>query len=139
MMEMPKTIGYARVSSKGQNLDRQIEEFIKLGILEKNIYYDKLSGKNFDRTGYLYAKKCLETGDTLVIDDLDRLGRNDDLRKEWQYFMENEINVRVLNMLSLNLNQYDGSIKPLAKIIRNIVFKILCWEAQNKRATIFRT
>lgn len=138
-MEMPKTIGYARVSSKGQNLDRQIEEFIKLGILEKNIYYDKLSGKNFDRTGYLYAKKCLETGDTLVIDDLDRLGRNDDLRKEWQYFMENEINVRVLNMPSLNLNYDDESIKPLAKMIRNIVFEIFCWEAQNKRATILRT
>lgn len=136
---MPKTIGYARVSSKGQNLDRQIEEFIKLGILEKNIYYDKLSGKNFDRTGYLYAKKCLETGDTLVIDDLDRLGRNDDLRKEWQYFMENEINVRVLNMPSLNLNYDDESIKPLAKMIRNIVFEVFCWEAQNKRATILRT
>lgn len=136
---MSKTIGYARVSSKGQNLDRQIEEFIKIGILEKNIYYDKMSGKNFDRTGYLYAKKCLETGDTLVIDDLDRLGRNDDLRKEWQYFMENEINVRVLNMPSLNLNYDSESIKPLAKMIRNIVFEIFCWESQNKRATILRT
>ena len=136
---MSKTIGYARVSSKGQNLDRQIEEFTKLGIAEKNIYWDKLSGKNFDRTGYLYAKKCLETGDTLVIDDLDRLGRNDDLRKEWQYFMDNEINVRVLSLPSLNLNYDDESIKPLAKMIRNIVFEIFCWEAQNKRATILRT
>lgn len=136
---MSKTIAYARVSTKGQNLDRQIEEFIKLGIPEKNIYWDKLSGKNFDRTGYLYAKKCLETGDTFVIDDLDRLGRNDDLRKEWQYFMENEINVRVLNLPSLNLNYDEESIKPLAKMIRNIVFEIFCWEAQNKRATILRT
>ena len=136
---MPKTIAYARVSSKGQNLDRQIEEFIKMGIPEKNIYWDKLSGKNFDRTGYLYAKKCLETGDTFVIDDLDRLGRNDELRDEWQYFMKNEINVRVLNIPSLNLNYNDESIKPLAKMIRNIVFEIFCWEAQNKRATILRT
>ena len=55
MINVAKTIGYARVSSKGQNLDRQIEEFLKIGILEKNIYYDKASGKNFDRTGYLYA------------------------------------------------------------------------------------
>lgn len=136
---MSKTIGYARVSSKGQNLDRQIEEFIKLGIAEKNIYWDKLSGKNFDRIGYLYAKKCLETGDTLVIDDLDRLGRNDDLRKEWQYFIDNEINVRVLSLPSLNLNYDDESIKPLAKMIRNIVFEIFCWDAQNKRTTILRT
>lgn len=136
---MPKTIGYARVSSKGQNLDRQIEEFMKMGIPEKNIYWDKLSGKDFDRTGYLYAKKCLETGDTLVIDDLDRLGRNDDLRKEWQYFMENEINVRVLSLPSLNIDYDEESIKPLAKMIRNIVFEIFSWEAQNKRATILRT
>lgn len=136
---MPKTIAYIRVSSKGQNLDRQIEDMKKLGIEEKNIYSDKLSGKNFDRIGYLYAKKCLEKGDTLVIDELDRLGRNDDLRKEWQYFMDNEINVRVLNIPSLNLNYDDESIKPLAKMIRNIVFEIFCWEAQNKRETILRT
>lgn len=136
---MSKTIGYARVSSKGQNLDRQIEEFTKMGILEKNIYYDKLSGKNFDRIGYLYAKKCLETGDTLVISDLDRLGRNDGLRKEWQYFMDNEINVRVLNMPSLNINYDDESIKPICKMIRNIIFEVLCWEAQNKRQDILTT
>lgn len=96
-------------------------------------------GKNFDRIGYLYMKKCIEKGDTLVIDDLDRLGRNDDLRKEWQFYMDNEINVRVLNIPSLNLNYDDENIKPLAKMIRNIVFEIFCWEAQNKRATILRT
>lgn len=46
---MSKTIAYIRVSSKGQNLDRQIEDMKKLGIEEKNIYCDKLSGKDFDR------------------------------------------------------------------------------------------
>ena len=96
-------------------------------------------GKDFDRIGYLYMKKSIETGDTLVIDDLDRLGRDDMLRKEWQFYMENEINVRVLNIPSLNLNYDDDRIKPLAKMIRNIVFEIFCWEAQNKRATILRT
>lgn len=53
--------------------------------------------------------------------------------------MDNEINVRVLSLPSLNLNYDDASIKPLAKMIRNIVFEIFCWEAQNKRATILRT
>jgi len=53
--------------------------------------------------------------------------------------MDNEINVRVLSLPSLNLNYDDESIKPLAKMIRNIVFEIFCWEAQNKRATILRT
>lgn len=57
---MSKLVGYARVSTKDQNLDRQVEAFKELGIDEKYIYTDKQSGKNFDRIGYQYMKKCLE-------------------------------------------------------------------------------
>ncbi len=57
---MSKVVGYGRVSTKDQNLDRQIEAFRELGIDDKYIYTDKQSGKNFDRIGYQYMKKCLE-------------------------------------------------------------------------------
>ena len=57
---MSKTVGYARVSTKDQNLDRQIDDFHRLGIEDKNIYSDKMSGKNFDRVEYYYMKKSLE-------------------------------------------------------------------------------
>ena len=136
---MSKTVAYVRVSTKEQNLDRQLEELYKLGIEEKYIYQDKQSGKNFDRIGYQYMKKSLEKGDTLVIKELDRLGRNqEELKKEWQYFRDNEINVRVLDMPALNINYEDENIKPIAKMINNIIFEIMSWKAQNERETIRR-
>lgn len=134
---MSKTVAYIRVSSKDQNLDRQLEELNKLGIEEKYIYQDKQSGKDFDRIGYQYMKKSLEKGDTLVIKELDRIGRNqEELKKEWQYFKNNEINVRVLDLPALNINYDDENIKPLAKMISNIIFEIMSWKAQNERETI---
>ena len=105
---MSKTVGYIRVSSKDQCLERQIAVLQALGIEEKYIYQDKQSGKDFDRTGYQYMKKCLEPGDTLVIKELDRIGRNqEELKREWQYFRDNEINVRVLDLPALNINYDD--------------------------------
>ena len=134
---MSKTVAYIRVSSKDQNLDRQLEELNKLGIEEKYIYQDKQSGKDFDRIGYQYMKKSLEKGDTLVIKELDRIGRNqEELKKEWQYFKDNEINVRVLDLPALNINYDDENIKPIAKMISNIIFEIMSWKAQNERETI---
>ena len=136
---MSKVVGYIRVSSKDQNLNRQREQMKKLGIEDRYIYEDKKSGKDFDRIGYQYMKRCLEPGDTLVIEELDRLGRTEKLRKEWAYFVDNQINVRVLTLPSLNLNYEDENVKPLATLIRNIVFELFCWESQNKRETILRT
>lgn len=134
---MSKTVAYVRVSTKEQNLDRQLEELKKLGIEEKYIYQDKQSGKDFERIGYKYMKKSLEKGDTLVIKELDRIGRNQiELKKEWEYFKENEINVRVLDMPALNIDYNDENLKPMIKMINNIIFEIMCWKAQNERETI---
>ena len=134
---MTKTVAYIRVSSKDQNLDRQLAVLNALGIEEKYIYQDKQSGKDFERVGYMYMKKSLEPGDTLVIKELDRLGRNQmELKKEWEYFRDNEINVRVLDMPALNINYDDENIKPLVKMINNIIFEIMSWKAENERETI---
>lgn len=134
---MAKTVAYIRVSTKDQNLDRQLAVLKELGIDDKYIYQDKESGKDFERVGYKYMKKSLEAGDTLVIKELDRIGRNqDELKREWQYFRDNEINVRVLDLPALNINYDDENIKPLVKMINNIIFEIMCWKAQNERDTI---
>lgn len=134
---MSKTVAYIRVSTKDQNLDRQLAVLKALGIEEKYIYQDKQSGKDFERIGYQYMKKSLEKGDTLVIKELDRIGRNqEELKKEWQYFRDNEINVRVLDLPALNINYDDENIKPLVKMINNIIFEIMCWKAENERQTI---
>ena len=52
--------GYARVSSQDQNLERQTEQFLKIGIEKRNIFADRKSGKDFDRTAYLKLIKKLK-------------------------------------------------------------------------------
>lgn len=134
---MAKTVAYIRVSTAEQNLDRQLKELKKLGIQEKYIYEDKQSGKDFERIGYQYMKKSLEPGDTVVIKELDRIGRNQvELKKEWEYFRDNEINVRVLDMPALNIDYNDDNLKPMIKMINNIIFEIMCWKAENEREII---
>lgn len=136
---MAKTVSYIRVSSNDQNLDRQRDEMLQLGIEEKYIYEDKQSGKDFERIGYQYMKKSIETGDTLVIKSLDRLGRDQKaVRLEWQWFMDNNINIRVLDMPVLNReykeeNAVDQSINEL---IRNLVFEIISWTDEEHRRRI---
>ena len=85
-----RTYYYARVSTKEQNLDRQLNAFRQLGATDRDIVTDKESGKSLDRSGYQALKTTiLRQGDTLVIKSLDRLSRNKgDIRAELQYFKE---------------------------------------------------
>lgn len=77
--------GYVRVSTKGQNPERQFKTMKKLGIKPENIFLDTASGKNFDREGYAALKDRIKSGDILYIDSLDRLGRNyDAIIQEWK-------------------------------------------------------
>lgn len=71
-----KAFGYVRVSSKDQNVDRQVNEMLAIGINERDIFIDKQSGKDFDRPAYKALKSYLRQGDTLYIKALDRFGRN---------------------------------------------------------------
>ena len=72
-----RTYYYARVSSREQNLDRQIAAFKALGASDRDIITDKESGKDLNRPGYQALKNTiLRSGDTLVVKSLDRLSRN---------------------------------------------------------------
>lgn len=83
-----RTFGYARVSSREQHEDRQIEALIDYGVSRDNIIVDKCSGKDTEREGYQYLKKqILRSGDTLVIKELDRLSRSkSDIKQELEFF-----------------------------------------------------
>lgn len=134
---MTKTISYIRVSSREQNLARQYDEMKTLGIEDKYIYEDKASGKDLERIGYQYMKRALEKGDTLVIKSLDRLGRNQEqIKQEWQFFRDNEINVRVLDMPALNIDYSKKEIKDIFKMISNIVFEVMSFMAEDERKRI---
>lgn len=67
---------YVRVSSTSQSIDRQLEEIKKFNIINKNIFVDKESGKDFNRKNYQRLIKKLKKGDCLIIKSIDRLGRN---------------------------------------------------------------
>ena len=85
-MPNTKIFGYIRVSTKDQNIERQLAKMLELGIEERDIFIDKVSGKNFDRPAYQALKIQLRTGDVVYIDALDRLGRNyDGMINEWKH------------------------------------------------------
>lgn len=71
-----KVYGYARVSSKDQNLDRQLDAFEAFGVPKEAILADKASGKDFERPEYRRLVSTLKEGDVLVVKSIDRLGRN---------------------------------------------------------------
>ena len=133
---MGKIFGYARVSSKEQNLDRQIDALREYGITdERDIVIDKVSGKDFNRNGYkLLTTQLLRPGDTLVIKELDRLGRNmDQIKKEWNSLVQRDINIIVIDTPILNTS---GKTDLEKTLISNIVFELLSYMAEKEREKI---
>lgn len=134
---MPKTVAYIRVSSKEQNLSRQIDEMKKLGIEEKYIYEDKASGKDMYRIGYQYMKKSLEKGDLLIVKSIDRIGRNSkEIMNEWQEITyELGADIKVIDMPLLDTTQLKDL---LGTFVSDIVLQILAFVSENERVNILK-
>ncbi|PWL69967.1 MAG: resolvase [Bacillota bacterium] len=132
-----RTYYYARVSSKEQNLDRQLAAFGSLGAQERDIITDKESGKNLDRAGYTALKAALlRRGDTLVVKSLDRLSRNKaDIKNELQYFKENGIRLKVLD-LPTTMIEYPAGQEWVLEMVNNILIEVLSSIAQQERETL---
>lgn len=134
MWGMNMIIGYARVSSKDQNLARQIEE-LKIFGCEK-IFTEKESAKNFERPVYSELKKKLRFGDLFVVSDLSRFGRNkEEIMKEWKWFIENEVDIAVLNMPILDTRKYK-ELEGVGKLVSEIVLSLLSWMVEEERHRI---
>lgn len=124
-------IGYCRVSTKDQDLTRQIESLKEYGC--ERIYSDKATGKNFNRPEYTKLKDALRKGDTLVVHEFDRLGRNKKLTlKELQYFKDNGIRLVALN---LPTTQMDTTDNLMLETINNIVIELYTMMAQQEIET----
>ena len=128
--------GYARVSTKDQKLDRQLIELENFGIESNNIYCDKQSGKNFDRTNYQLLKSKLQKGDLLVIKSIDRLGRNYDMIiEEWAYITKFiDCDIVVLDMNLLDTRSKDGNL--IGQFLADVVLQLLSFVAENERNNI---
>ncbi len=132
-----KTFYYARVSSREQNLDRQIEAFKELGADEREIICDKESGKDFNRGGYQALKNTmLRSGDTLIIKSLDRLSRNkSDIKNELQYFKDNNIRLKVIDLPTTMMDLPEGQ-EWVFDMVNNILIEVLGTIAEQERQTI---
>ena len=132
-----RTFGYARVSTREQNEDRQIEALTNFGVSSENIIIDKCSGKDIEREGYQYLKKqILRNGDTLVIKELDRLSRNkSDIKKELEYFKEKGIHVKILD-IPTTLTEFPPEQMWVMDMINAILIEVLGSIAENERMKI---
>ena len=127
--------GYVRVSTKEQNEQRQMIALREFGILEKNIFLDKQSGKDFERLNYKKLMRKLKNGDTLVIKSIDRLGRNyDEILEQWRIITkEKRAYIVVLDMPLLDTKQNRDLTGTL---IADIVLQLLSYVAQTEREFI---
>ena len=136
-MENSRTFYYARVSSRDQNLDRQIAAFTAMGADTRDIITDKESGKDMNRDGHKALKAAmLRRGDTLVIKSLDRLSRSkEDTKNELQYFKDNGIRLKVLDLPTTLMECPEGQ-EWVWDMVNNILIEVLGTIAQQERETI---
>ena len=117
--------GYARVSSKDQNLNRQLDALSAVGVSEESVFVDYLSGRNFDRPGYRSLVERLQPGDVLVVKSIDRLGRNyDEILGQWRLLTkQRSIDIVVLDMPLLDTRSTSGH-GVTGKLIADIVLEL---------------
>ena len=130
-----KIFGYARVSSKEQNEERQLVAFKEYNIDERDIYIDKQSGKDFNREQYNVLKNVLRENDLLVIKSIDRLGRNYNMIvDEWKDIVKNiKADIVVIDMPLLDTR---NNKDLLGTFISDLVLQILSYVAEQERSFI---
>ena len=128
--------GYARVSTINQHLDRKIDELHKVGLLDSQIYIDKESGKDFNRTNYKKLLKKVKSGDVLYVKSIDRLGRNYNMiLDEWRILTkEKDIDIVVIDMPLLDTRIKGKNL--VGKFIADVVLQVLSFVAENERETM---
>lgn len=134
---MEKKYGYARVSTKEQNLDRQIAALREHIEDERDIITDKESGKSMDRPGYLYLReRLLREGDTLIVKSLDRLGRNKEaVKAELEYYKARHIRVQVLDLPTTMIDLPEEQAW-IGDMVNNILIEVYASIAEQERMTI---
>ena len=139
-MKVSKEIfGYARVSTKEQNLERQLVELRKYVPKEENIYRDKQSGKDFERNGYKLLKEKIRTGDELYIKSIYRLGRNKDaIKEELQYFKKREVHVHILDFPQTMVEVKSKTQESIMELVNNLLIEVFSFMAEEERENIRR-
>lgn len=135
MSKNEKIYGYARVSTREQNEDRQILALMEMGVPQSNIYLDKLSGKDFERPQYKKLLRKLDGNSVLYIKSIDRLGRNyHDLSDQWRKITkEKGADIVVIDMPILDTRR-EKSL--LGTFISDLILALLSYVAETEYQTI---
>ncbi|MCI8300297.1 MAG: recombinase family protein [Lachnospiraceae bacterium] len=127
--------GYCRVSTVGQNEDRQIIAMEEKKIPTENIYVDKQSGKDFNRPQYKRLIRKLNENTVLYISSIDRLGRNyKEIQEQWHYISKvKKSDIVVLDMPLLDTRRGKDL---MGTFLSDIVLQVLSFVAENERHNI---
>lgn len=130
--------GYVRVSSRDQNEARQLAALTAWGVVLENVYMDKQSGKNFERPQYKRLMKKLKPGDLLIVQSIDRLGRDyDEILEQWRFITkEKQADMLVLDMPLLDTRAKGHDLT--GTFIADLVLQILSYVAQTEREMIHK-
>lgn len=125
---------YCRVSTKEQNLERQMIMLAGYKVADE-VFCDKMSGKDFDRVEYQRLKGIVVSGDEIVVEELDRLGRNKEaVKEELKWFQERDVKVRILDVPT-TLNDYPGQ-EWVQEMLNNVLIEVLGAIAEQERIKI---
>jgi len=125
-----ETYALIRVSTKKQNEARQVLRMTELGIPKENIIIEKESGKSTARTKYHKLVKKLKAGDTLYIENIDRLSRDyDGIKRKWQELTQKGVILKILDTPILNTDQADNDL--LNKFMRDMFLLVFAYQADS--------
>ena len=133
---MENVYGYIRVSSRDQNEDRQMIALKEVGVIEKNIFMDKQSGKDFNRPQYKKLLRKMKKDDLLYVKSIDRLGRNyEEILEQWRTVTkEKQVDMVVIDMPLLDTRKAGNDLT--GTFVADLVLQILSYVAQTERENI---
>lgn len=126
--------GYVRVSTKEQNEERQVRKMAELGVEPSLLFIDKASGKNLDREKYRELMSMVRSGDTILLDSLDRLGRNYfDIIEEWRRLTRAEgVDIRCLDLEFFDSARF-REMGAIGVCVEDMLLSLLAYVAQTER------
>ena len=134
-MATNNTYGYIRVSTAEQHEDRQLIALSNFNVPSKNIFIDKLSGKDFKRPAYKKLLRRLKKNDLLIIKSIDRLGRNyEEIIEQWRILTREKcVAIKIIDMPLLDTTYHRDL---LGTFISDLVLQIMSFMAESEREII---
>ena len=131
-----KTYGYARVSTREQNEARQLLALEQYKIPSENIFIDRQSGQDFNRPQYKKLMRRMHKGDLLIVQSIDRLGRNyDEILEQWRFITkEKQADILIIDMPLLDTRKKEQDLT--SSFIADLALQKLAYVAQAERENI---